>query len=151
MQAEVSEVFIFKYLLYIRLRGDSLSLLCDPVQTSEYRGGWMPRGDDGVQEKLEWGAQPSWCTAQASVRCGPGGVTASPAFTPASQWKGCSLWFSVPPMMAPLYLSVFYNPRGRSRFCLLRAEATIRVLPPGFTVQGRDTGFECGDSPYSTI
>ena len=47
----------------------------------------------------------------------------------------------------PTYLSVFYNPRGRSRFCLLRAEATIRVLPPGFTVQGRDTGFECGDFP----
>ena len=53
MQAEVSEVFKYQYLFYIRLHGDSLSLLCDPVQISEYRGGWMPLGNDGVQEKLE--------------------------------------------------------------------------------------------------
>lgn len=105
-------------------------------------GRWWSSGKAWVKCTTPCGAQlkQAWGVAL-------GGVTATPAFTPASQWKGCRLWFSVPPMMAPLYLSVFYKPRGRSRFCLLRAEATIRVLPPGFTVQGRDTEFECGDFP----
>lgn len=105
-------------------------------------GRWCSSGKAWARCTTPGGAQlkQAWSVAL-------GGVTVTPALTPASQWKGCSLWFSVHPMMAPLYLSVFSNPRGRSRFCLLRAEASVKVLSPGFMVQGRDTGFECGDFP----
>lgn len=73
-------------------------------------GRWCSSGKAWARCTTPGGAQlkQAW-----SVALG-GGVTVTPALTPAPQWKGCSLWFSVPPMMAPLYLSVFSNPRGRS-------------------------------------
>ena len=88
----------------------------------------------------------SWRTAQASVRRGTWGCHCHPCFHTCLPMKRLqSLVFCSSHDGSTL--SVFYNPIGRSRFCLLLAEAAVKVLPPDFTVQGRDTGFECGDFP----
>ena len=136
---EVSGVLTWKYLLSIRLRGVSLSLLWGTGQTSRGGGREMSGEMTGFRKSWVRCTAPRGTELKQAWHVALGSATVPPAFTYATQWKVAALGFLFLPWWFPCISLPSINQRWK--------QVALKALPPHFTVQGQDRGSEWGHFP----